>query len=643
MKIIKYVLFICITQVIFTLLNSSKSKNLKNSSEANLHNKSNMKFMNLFEIKNLFKSKKSKIKKQIDLLIEFSNLKDKIRKKEKKRLDIDYSLRNSIFDIPMENEYPKFKNKENENLHITYQNQSNLKNSLTSKISKTNHDVPNYYKFNDSETFEDWFMISSSEFLNEKKFPLIKLSNGQTIGIKHDENNFRINLASNCNDSEKPANCREFYFRLNKQHLYYSSTKTDINILGSIDIFSVKSLEKTIYDEYQKELYCYIITDKNHSEWKICSCNKEKVVKFYCILKFFLGDYTDSICIKENSNNCKKVEKKIIQPIIIIPLPSRQCNEGWNYLNKGNDWECQCSEGKEQSPIDLPATKQAIESPVKPLFYYKSIPKISDENNLDSTVLKGMPTIYKVFDNKLMFKQLNLGKLVTLDGAVYRAEDIAFHSPSQHTINGERFDLEMTIIHNGISKGDIGNQATLSFLFKKTPGAYNLFFEALDIFNFPTLNSPIKPIINSLDIRKVLFSKEDKEDYDYYKEKCFDFYTYQGSVMFPPCTERTIVYVASNPIPLSSTIIQLIKESISISGQEAENYRETKSKNGRPVFHYKCEDCIIKPPKKTKKIEEGHYEKIERKLTQFYFVNGNEPSGLPGSFVVSENKAKGIQ
>jgi len=30
----------------------------------------------------------------------------------------------------------------------------------------------------------------------------------------------------------------------------------------------------------------------------------------------------------------------------MISLPSPYCNEGWNYMTKGEEWNCKCSEGK---------------------------------------------------------------------------------------------------------------------------------------------------------------------------------------------------------------------------------------------------------------------------------------------------------
>lgn len=48
-------------------------------------------------------------------------------------------------------------------------------------------------------------------------------------------------------------------------------------------------------------------------------------------------------------------EKQIVRkPVILIPLPSKSCNENWNYDDHGANWECKCAEGLEQAPIDLP-------------------------------------------------------------------------------------------------------------------------------------------------------------------------------------------------------------------------------------------------------------------------------------------------
>jgi hypothetical protein len=44
--------------------------------------------------------------------------------------------------------------------------------------------------------------------------------------------------------------------------------------------------------------------------------------------------------------------------------------------------------------------------------------------------------------------------------------------------------------------------------------------------------------------------------------------------------------------------------------------------------------------KEIKPKPKGHYERIERKVANYFWVSGDRPSGMPGSFVVSKNEAK---
>jgi len=40
-------------------------------------------------------------------------------------------------------------------------------------------------------------------------------------------------------------------------------------------------------------------------------------------------------------------KQKILQPLMIIPLPSPNCESDWNYNFHGMDWVCKCNEGLE--------------------------------------------------------------------------------------------------------------------------------------------------------------------------------------------------------------------------------------------------------------------------------------------------------
>jgi len=142
----------------------------------------------------------------------------------------------------------------------------------------------------------------------------------------------------------------------------------------------------------------------------------------------------------------------------------------------------------------------------------------------------------------------------------------------------------------------------------------------------------------------------------------FSFYTYSGSLTAPPCNEKTIHYVASEPIGVSSTVIELFKEALIIPDLQDDNgaiiqnndsilvsNRQPQKLNGRPVFHYDHKKYSCPTFKKLRRrggitadpAKGGHYEKKESSATSYFFVEGPQPSGLPGAFVVTEKEALG--
>ena len=46
---------------------------------------------------------------------------------------------------------------------------------------------------------------------------------------------------------------------------------------------------------------------------------------------------------------------------------------------------------------------------------------------------------------------------------------------------------------------------------------------------------------------------------------------------------------------------------------------------------------------KNKEDNNGHYEKVEKNCTKYYFVKGDEPSGMPGALVVSGEEEEEIK
>ena len=62
--------------------------------------------------------------------------------------------------------------------------------------------------------------------------------------------------------------------------------------------------------------------------------------------------------------------------------------------------------------------------------------------------------------------------------------------------------------------------------------------------------------------------------------------------------------------------------------------------HSKKLVIFQLDDNLFKQKKRDIKPS-GHYEKLVKDAAEYIFVAGNNPSGLPGSFVVSESEAKG--
>ena len=472
----------------------------------------------------------------------------------------------------------------------------------------------------------------------KKDFPLVTLLDGTEKSITINDDSFRINYAINCSEPDVSPDDKFFFmFRLSDTNLYYSSTYTDVNILGVIDIKKIDDVKKeekirednTTFkgeddeaDNLKSKFYCFKTIDSKFKEWTVCAKEMKTRQKWVCKIKHHLKLAVPDECKNLKYTPIVKVETHdIIQPEVIIPLPSPHCNEHWDYRKKGEDWNCECEDGTEQSPIDLPTIKKSIDSPVKPLFQYKEVEPKYNMDTIDEVMKKegrnDVDTIMNIrlIDGHLSLFHYNLGKIITLDGAVYRAEEITFHTPSNHRIDGKQYPLEISIIHYGISKGDIANQIILNFVFEKAPGINNKFIDDIDFFNLPNSVTKQRIIDRKLFIPKILYELTPDNKHNMVIMKPFSFYTYQGSIAFPPCTERTINYVNSKPLRIGNLALQLFKETLRIpdminnkgdvivSDWLPESSRNLKERNGRPVFHYDhtkyCDPEIPEPKVKS--------------------------------------------
>jgi carbonic anhydrase len=194
----------------------------------------------------------------------------------------------------------------------------------------------------------------------------------------------------------------------------------------------------------------------------------------------------------------------------------------WSYAGKDDgpqNWGqldpayATCASGHAQSPIDIKGAKLAELPSLK--FDYSSV-ALNIINN-GHTIQVNYPP----------------GSTLTVGGKTYTLKQFHFHHPSEEEINGRGFDLVAHLVHDDGS----GHLAVVAVLFKR--GAAN---PLLDVVwkNIPT------QMEKALDVLSVRLNANDLLPADK------GYYTFNGSLTTPPCSEGVTWYVLKNSLTVST-------------------------------------------------------------------------------------------
>ena len=146
------------------------------------------------------------------------------------------------------------------------------------------------------------------------------------------------------------------------------------------------------------------------------------------------------------------------------------------------------------------------------------------------------------------------------------------HSPSEHTFDGDHYDMELHIVHQSYDQKEL---AVLGVLFDLEEGGEhpNDFIASLklDTFNktsWVISEIPLMTLINKLDLEKV--------------------YHYEGSLTTPPCSEVVNWLVVHDVQPISTEQLALFTNKWmgnATFGNGYGNNRATKPLNGRTIYY----------------------------------------------------------
>ena len=200
-----------------------------------------------------------------------------------------------------------------------------------------------------------------------------------------------------------------------------------------------------------------------------------------------------------------------------------------------------CKTGTSQSPIDIETKDVTPAAELPPIrFSYQLSP------------LKIINNGYTVQVN------YDAGSSITVNGESYELIQFHFHHPSETQIDGEKFDLELHLVHRNAQ----GKLAVVAVLLKR--GAQNPPLRELWTY-LP------KDVGHEAEHKKVQLNAADflPNDRNYYK--------FPGSLTIPPCTEGVTWLVMKTPVEVSPAQIALFANLYPL------NARPAQPLNGRSV------------------------------------------------------------
>lgn len=190
-----------------------------------------------------------------------------------------------------------------------------------------------------------------------------------------------------------------------------------------------------------------------------------------------------------------------------------------------------CGEGKAQSPIDI---RDAVETALVDIeFHYGET-----ANNI-------------VNNGHTIQVNVDAGSHIVYNGITYDLLQFHFHAPSEHTIAGEAAPMEIHFVHKDRNSNNLAVVGTLLNEGESANEAYKPIFD-----NMPAKVGAVDALGEDIALAELLPERR-------------GYYTYQGSLTTPPCSELVRWLLLDAPVALSA--------------QQIAAYRAIYDGNARPL------------------------------------------------------------
>ena len=220
----------------------------------------------------------------------------------------------------------------------------------------------------------------------------------------------------------------------------------------------------------------------------------------------------------------------------------------WGQLNKEY---ILCGEGTHQSPIDI----------VNPTP--TELPTISYEYDPAT----GVNIHHNGHTIEVAYPE---GSGIYINGTDYQLLQFHFHAPSEHTVDGKPFDMEMHLVH----QSEAGNLAVVGLLIEN--GRHHPAFDPI------WASLPATPLetqrIENVFIDVPMMLSPNRQILDEAVQTFPSTYRYNGSLTTPPCSEGVKWIVLTTPVEMSESQIAAFKAIIH------GNNRPVQPLNGRELL-----------------------------------------------------------
>jgi carbonic anhydrase len=203
-----------------------------------------------------------------------------------------------------------------------------------------------------------------------------------------------------------------------------------------------------------------------------------------------------------------------------------------------------------QSPIDITATSDAT-TPLK----FQGFPDPATHPQLVHELVVNDHTWEMEWDTQRVATDVFA---VEYNGKLYALKQFHFHSPSEHTLNGQHYDLEAHMVHacygNITCDTQDPNDENLVVAIWMNVGDENHFLSTF----FPQLAT----LADNATAPKEL--EEVANPYEHLVPAApHDFYQYTGSTTTPACVQNVLWFLMSNPVTLSQAQLTSYRTAIS--------------------------------------------------------------------------------